>query len=165
MTTLLIASSAAALAAGGARYFYDVEVVPQRADERALAAPEMRRVAKRWVGPAYLWRGGGRRVEHLWFDSVEAFDAAAVRLGELTAVESVFVLARQIMPHAAAAERGERDEVIEAWRRHPTLRRVEVDASVRGAPLGDVAELYDRDDLELLKRALPGVKIVWMEVH
>ncbi len=55
--------------------------------------------------------------------------------------------------------------MIEAWRRHPTLREVLVDASVRGAPLGESVELYDRDDLATLQSALPGVKIVWMEVH
>ncbi|WP_428307062.1 hypothetical protein [Lacipirellula sp.] len=165
ITTLLIASAMIALAAGGARMWYDVQVAPQRADEAALAAPEMRGVVDRWSGPVATWRGGGRRVQHLWFDEAETFDAAAAHLGDLTAVESTFVLARQIMPHAAAAARGERDEVIEAWRRHPALRMVEIDASVRGAPMGGAVELYDQEDRAMLAKALPKVEIVWMEVH
>jgi hypothetical protein len=83
----------------------------------------------------------------------------------LTAVKSVQVLGRQIVPHATAFQRGESDGVIEAWRRHPTLREVLVDASVRGSPLGDEVELYDQEDLAVLQSALPGMKIVWMEVH
>ena len=31
--------------------------------------------------------------------------------------------------------------------------------------LGEAVELYDRDDLATLQAALPGVEIVWMEVH
>ena len=78
---------------------------------------------------------------------------------------SVQVLGRQIVPHAEAFQRDGSDPVIDAWRRHPTLREVLVDASVRGAPLGDEVDLYDRTDLEVVRSALPGVKVVWMEVH
>ena len=163
LMTLLGAIAVAALAAGGARVWYEVQIAPQRADVAALAK-EMRGVNARWISAPALW-GDMRRARHLWFDDAEHFDSAALRLGKLTAVESVQVLGRQIMPHAEAFQRDGADEVIEAWRRHPTLRRIEVDASVRGAPLGDRVELYTREDREMLQRALPGVKIVWMEVH
>jgi hypothetical protein len=165
MTTLLIASSAAALAAGGARYFYEVKIASQRADEAVMAAPEMRGVVDLWIGPVSVWRGGGRRACHLWFDEAEDFAAASLQLGELTAVESVQVLGRQLIPHATAFQGGEPDAVIEAWRRHPTLRQVLVDASVRGAPLGEPVRLYTREDLAMLQLALPDLEIVWMEVH
>lgn len=165
MVTLLVASAVVVLAAGGARVWYDVQIAPQRNDEAALASPEMRGVVDQWSSPDATWRDGGRRVRHLWFDEAEAFDEAALQLGKLTAVESAFVLARQIMPHAATAAGGKRDDVIKAWRSHPTLRRLEVDASVRGAPLGDVVQLYSQEDRAMLKRALPKVEIVWMEVH
>lgn len=165
LMTLLVVFAIVALAAGGARVWYETRIAPQRADKAALGAPEMRGVVGRWVGPDSLWRGGGRRANHLWLEEAESFEAAATQLGELTAVESVFVLGRQIVPHAAAFQRDGTDEVIEAFRRHPTLRRIEVDASVSGATLGDRVELHTHDDLEMLKQALPGVKIVWMEVH
>lgn len=165
MATLLVASAVVVAAAGGARVWYDVQIAPQRNDEATLASPEMRGVVDQWSSPDATWRDGGRRVRHLWFDEAEAFDEAAVQLRKLTAVESAFVLARQIMPHAATAARGERDEVIHAWRHHPTLRRLEVDASVRGAPSGDVVQLYSQEDRAMLKRVLPKAEIVWMEVH
>jgi hypothetical protein len=106
-----------------------------------------------------------RRWRRMIFGASRLVEAAAEQLGELTAVESVQVLGRQIVPRAAAFQRDGTDGVIEAWRRHPTLREVLVDASVRGAPLGDEVELYDREDLARLQSALPGVRIVWMEVH
>ncbi|QDT76058.1 hypothetical protein [Lacipirellula limnantheis] len=164
LMTLLGTIAVAALAAGGARVWYEVKIAPQRADEAALAGREMRGVVAR-RSEASAWSGGGRRAVHLWFDEAVDFDAAASRLGELSAVASVQALGRQILPHAAAIQRGESDAVIDAWRRHPALREVLIDASVRGAPLGEVVELYDRDDLAMLQAALPGVKIVWMEVH
>ena len=83
----------------------------------------------------------------------------------MTAVESVRVLGRQSVPHAEAFRRDGRDAVIDAWRGPPALRELLVDASVRGAPLGEAVELYDRDDLATLQAALPELKIVWMEVH
>lgn len=161
--TLLAVIAVAAITAGGARVWYEVRIAPQRADEAALAGPEMRGVVAR-RSAASAW-SGGRRAIHLWFDEAEDFGAGAARLGELTAVASVQVLARQIMPHAEAFRRDGRDVVVDAWRRHPALREVLVDASVRGAPLGEAVELYDRDDLATLQAALPGVEIVWMEVH
>jgi hypothetical protein len=163
--TLMSVSAAAVLAAGGSRVWYEVQIAPQRADEAALASPEMSGVVARRGESASIWRGGGRRAVHLWFDEAADFDAGAPRLDELTAVASVQVLGRQIVPHAEAFRRDGRDEVIDAWRRHPTLQEVLVDASVRGAPLGDRVELYDRDDLATLQEALPDLKIVWMEVH
>lgn len=161
--TLLAVIAFAAFVAGGARVWYEVRISPQRADEASLAGSEMRGVVAR-RSEASAW-SGGRRAVHVWFDEAEDFDAGAVRLGELTAVASVQVLGRQIVPHAEAFQRDGSDPVIDAWRRHPTLREVLVDASVRGAPLGDEVELYDRADLEVVRSALPGVKVVWMEVH
>lgn len=165
LLTLLAVIAVAALAAGGARVWYETKIAPQRADEAALATAEMRGVVTRRSDAALAWSGGGRRAVHLWFDEAEDFDAAAARLDELTAVESVQVLGRQLMPHAEAFQRDGSDPVIDAWRRHPALREVMVDASVRGAPLGEAVELYDRDDLATLQAALPELKIVWMEVH
>ena len=161
--TLLGAIAVAALAAGGVRVWYEIRIAPQRADEAALATAEMRGIVTR-RSEASAW-SGGRRAVHLWFDEAEDFDAGATRLGELAAVASVQVLARQIMPHAEAFRRDGRDAVIDAWRGHPALRELLVDASVRGAPLGEAVELYDRDDLATLQAALPELKIVWMEVH
>ena len=163
--TLLGAIAVAALAAGGARIWYEARIAPQRADEAALASLELRGVVARRSESASVWSGGGRRAVHLWFDEAADFDAGASRLGELTAVASVQVLGRQIVQHAEAFLRDGRADVIDAWRRHPALREVLVDASVRGAPLGERVELYDRDDLATLREALPDVKIVWMEVH
>lgn len=165
MTTLLVAFATAALAAGGARLWYEVQIAPQRADEAALASPEFRGVVVRWSGATNEWLNLQRRAVHVWFDDAEGFETAAKRLGAFTAVESVQVLGRQIMPHAEAFERDGSDPVIDAWRRHPALREVMVDASVRGAPLGAAVELYDRDDLATLQSALPELKTVWMEVH
>ena len=164
LMTLLGAIAIAALAAGGARVWYETQIAPQRADAAALGMDAMRGVDVRWISAPALW-GDMRRARHLWFDDAEDFDSAALRLGELTAVESVQVLGRQIVPHAEAFQRDGSDRVIDAWRRHPTLQEVLVDASVRGAPLGDEVELYDRANLEVVRSALPGVKIVWMEVH
>lgn len=165
LRTMLAALAVVAAAGGGARIWYDRLAAPRRADEAALAANDFRGVAARWSGAANGWLGFRRRALHLWFDDAADFDAAAERLGELTAVESVQVLGRQIVPHAAAYQRDGADPVIDVWRRHPTLREVLVDASVRGAPLGESVELYNREDLATLQSALPGVKIVWMEVH
>ena len=162
---MLAALAVVAAVGGGARVWYDRVAAPRRADEAALAAPEFRGVAVRWSGAPNEWLNLHRHVVHVWFDDAADFDAAAKRIGELTAVESVQVLGRQIVPHAAAIQRGDSDAVIEAWRRHPTLREVLVDASVRGAPLGESVELYDREDLATLQSALPELKIVWMEVH
>jgi hypothetical protein len=162
---MLATLAATALIAGGGRYWYDLQVRPSRAEALVLGSLEFRDVDPRLSIEAPAWWKLPPRVVHLWFDDAADFEGAAVRLGELTAVESVQVLGRQIVPHAEAFQRDGSDRVIDAWRRHPTLREVLVDASVRGAPLADEVELYDRDDLETLRSALPGVKIVWMEVH
>jgi hypothetical protein len=165
LRTMLGALAVVAAAGGGARVWYDSLAAPRRADEAALAANDFQGVTARWSGAANDWFSFRRRAVHLWFDEAADFEAAAERLSELTAVESVQVLGRQIVSHAEAIQRGESDAVIAAWRRHPTLREVLVDASVRGAPLGGAVELYDQEDLATLQSALPGVKIVWMEVH
>lgn len=165
LRTMLATLAAAALAAGGGRYWYDLRVRPSRAEALVLGALEFRDVDPRLSVAAPAWWKAPPRAVHLWFDDAADFDGAAVRLGELTAVESVQVLGRQIVPHAEAFRRDGKDPVIDAWRRHPTLREVLVDASVRGAPWGDEVQLYDRADLEVVRSALPGVKIVWMEVH
>jgi hypothetical protein len=165
LRTMLAVLALVAAAGGGARVCYDRLAAPRRADEAALAANDFRGVTARWSGAANGWLSFRRRAVHLWLDDAAGFEAAAERLGELTAVDSVQVLGRQIVPHAAAFQRGEPDGVIEAWRRHPALREVLVDASVRGAPLVDGVKLYDREDLATLQAALPEVKIVWMEVH
>lgn len=165
LRTLLSGLALATCAVGVGRYWYDVQVAPSRQDRAVVASEEFRGVVVRWSGERRGWAPQFGRVVHVWFDETEAFDAAATRLNELTAVESVQVLWRQLSEHAEAAERGESDEVLAAWRRRPTLRQVLVDASVRGAPLGDSVALPTRDDMELLKRALPNVEIVWMEVH
>ena len=68
LTTLLVALSAAAFAAGGARIWYEVQIAPQRADEAALASPEFRGVAARWSGAPNEWLNLHRRVVHVWFD-------------------------------------------------------------------------------------------------
>ena len=165
LRTLLIGLALAAGVGGAGRVWYDVLVAPSRQDAAVLASEDFRGVAVRWSGDGRGWGNRLRRAQHLWLDEAEAFDAAAGRVGELTALESVQVLWRQASPHVERADRGEPDKVIAAWRRHPTLRQVLVDASVRGAPLGDRVELPTGDDLEMLKRALPEVEIVWMEVH
>ena len=165
LRTMLAALAVVAAAGGGARIWYDRLAAPRRADEAALAANDFQGVTARWNGAASGWFSFRRRAVHLWFDDAGDFEAAAERLGELTAVESVQVLGRQIVPHAVAFERDGSDSVIDAWRRHPALREVLVDASVRGAPLGESVELYDREDLATLQSALPEVKIVWMEAH
>lgn len=165
LRTLLGALALAAGVAGLGRYGYDVQVAPSRRDAAVAASEGFHGVVVRWSGKPQGLSGMFRRATHVWFDEAEAFDAAAVRVGELTALESVQVLWRQALPHVERADRGEPDEVIAAWRRHPTLRQVLVDASVRGAPLKDPVELPTREDLAMLQRVLPGMEIVWMEVH
>lgn len=165
LRTLLRGLALATCAAGAGRYWYDVQVAPSRQDHAVVASEDFGGVVVRWSGERRGWARQWRRAAHVWFDDAEAFNAAAVRLGELTALESVQALWRQLSHHAEAADRGEHDDVIAAWRRHPTLRQVLVDASVRGAPLGDRVELSTRDDLEMLRRVLPEAEIVWMEVH
>ena len=165
LRTLLTLLAAAAAVAGAGRHCYDVQVMPSRRDAAWLASPELRGVTGRWSGApnaGWSWR---RRIQLVWLEEVEDFERASERLGELTAVEEVQVLGRQIMPHSVAFQRDGRDPVIEALRRHSTLQRLLVDASVRGAPLGDQVELFDRDDLATLQAALPNLEVVWMEVH
>ena len=165
LRTMLAALALAAVVGGGARVWYDLLARPSRAEALVMGSFDFRDVDLRLSVAAPAWWKLPPRVVHLWFDDAADFEEAAVRLGELTAVESVQVLGRQIVPHAEAFQRDGSDPVIDAWRRHPTLREVLVDASVRGAPLGDEVELYDRADLEVVRSALPGVKVVWMEVH
>jgi hypothetical protein len=162
---MLAALALVAAIGGGTRYWYDVQVAPSRADAAVLASADFRGVTVRWSQPAADWWILRRRIAHVWFDEAKDFDAPARRLDEVTAVGSVQVLGRQLIPHAAAFQRGEPDAVIEAWRRHPTLRQALVDASVRGAPLGEPVRLYTREDLAILQLALPDLEIVWMEVH
>ena len=162
---MLATLAGAALVAGGGRYWYDLQVRPSRAEALVLGSLEFRDVVPRLSVGAPAWWKLPPRAVHLWFDDAADFDGATVRLGELPAVASVQVLGRQIVPHAEAFQRDGSDPVIDAWRRHPTLREVLVDASVRGAPLSDEVELYDRADQEMLQSALPRVKVIWMQVH
>jgi hypothetical protein len=100
------------------------------------------------------------RVTHLWLDDVRNPANGADKLDELPSLNSLQLLARQIIPRL-----GRNDPLLAALQRHPSLRKIIVDASIRGAPLEPDAALYTREELAKLEAALPGIEIVWIEVN
>jgi hypothetical protein len=89
----------------------------------------------------------------------------APHLDELSELQKLVVLGRQLVPCAYRMRDTGSDVVIESLRRHPSLREIVVDASIRGAPLTIDVQLYTREDLSLLQEVLPNVAIVWIEVN
>jgi hypothetical protein len=154
-----------ALAAGFLRWRYDSFAAAERHDNEVLQSPGFEKTMCRWKAATKVWPDRFRRVEHLWCDDCNDLSPLAPRLGELTQLQSIQVLARQILGHATLAAEGEPDPLIAALRSHPSLRQIIVDASVRGAPLESGSPLATRKDRAMLQAVLPNVEIVWIEVN
>jgi hypothetical protein len=103
------------------------------------------------------------RATHLWLDEVQNPENGADLLDELRSLDSLQLLGRQIIPRLESG--GAVDPFLTALREHPSLQRIIVDASIRGAPLEPDAPHYTRKDLAKLEMALPNVDIVWIEVN
>ncbi len=166
LRTLLALLALVALAAGFLRWRYDSFAAAERHDNEVLHSDGFFLVHEcRWKPAAHVWPTHFRRVDHLWCEDCTRLSDLAPRLGELTELRSMQVLARQILGHAALAAEGEPDTLIAALRRHPSLRQIIVDASVRGAPLESGSPLATRKDRAMLEAVLPNVEIVWIEVN
>jgi hypothetical protein len=103
------------------------------------------------------------RATHLWLEDVQNPDSCADLLAELRSLDSLQLLGRQIIPRLESGATG--DPFLTALREHPSLQKIIVDASIRGAPLEPDAPPYTRKDLAKLEAALPHVDIVWIEVN
>jgi hypothetical protein len=163
--TLLIVLAIGAFAAGVLRWRYNCAAAAQRRDQDVIQSDGFAKTDCRWQSTGRAWPGHFRRVEHLWCEECPELSRLAPRIGELTELKSIQVLARQILEHATLAANGENDVVIAALRSHPSLRQIIVDASVRGAPLASGATLATRKDLAMLLAVLPNLEIVWIEVN
>jgi hypothetical protein len=175
LRTLLTVSAVVALAAGGVRWWYDARVAEH--DRQKLIAGQLTSakasILWSYVGPRRLelWKlfdgPAFQRPTHAYCDDVttDAFAEVAPQLTELVGLNTLFVLGRQIMPHARTAHSGDADAVIETLREHSTLRQLVVDASIRGTPAEFEAPIYTREDLALLEEVLPELEIVWIEVN
>ena len=159
------------LAAGGVRWWYDARVAKYERQRLVTERLGGAGATALWtyVGPTQ-WNLGTsldgpafRRPTHVYCDNVatDAFAGVAGHFAEIE-VSTLMLLGRQIMPHART---GTADPVIEALRRHPTLRQVVVDASIRGTPAEFDAPIYTREDLALLEELLPELEIVWVEAN
>jgi hypothetical protein len=163
--TLLVVLATGAVAAGVLRWRYNSAAAAQRRDQEVVQSDSFAKTDCRWQSAGRLWPRQFRRVEHVWCEECPELSRLAPRIGELTELQSIQVLARQILGHAALANEGEADPLIAALQSHPSLREIIVDASVRGAPLESGAPLATRKDLAMLQAVLPNVEIVWIEVN
>jgi hypothetical protein len=172
--TLLIAITAVLLMCGGVRWWYDGRIAEHVQQKLLVDRLGELKVTFLWTaaGPDWLtdsWMLDERvfmRPTHGRFDEVatEAFAEIAAQLEPLDLYQ-IDVFGRQILPHVDAARAGRPDDVIDALRRHPTLRRIFVDASIRGTPPELDAPIYTRKDLAALEGVLPNVSIIWTEVN
>jgi hypothetical protein len=165
LRTLMAVSAAAALAAGGLRWRYDQLVAAHDRDLEIVESAEFSRADSLWTDVTTVWSWKFRRVEQLRCEECPDLATLIPRLHELTDLETIQVLARQIIGHASAAADGKADPVIEALRAHPTLHTLVVDASIRGTPLEFEAPIYTREDLARLEEVLPNLKVEWIEVN
>jgi hypothetical protein len=152
--------------AGFLRWRYDSFAAAERHDKEVLQSDGFVQIYEyRWKPAARVWPTQFRRVEHLWCEDCPDLSRIAPRIGELTELQSIQVLLRQILGHAGIAAEGEPDTLIAALRSHPSLRQITVDASIRGAPLESGVPLATRKDLAMLQELLPNLEIVWIEVN
>jgi hypothetical protein len=174
LRTLLALLSLVALIGGGGRYWYNARLAEYERQRLVAERLEARGASIYWsyVGPSWLeaWKALDgplfRRPTHAYGESVPQpeFAAAVEESGQID-MTTLVVLGRQIMPHAYETKARAGDAVIERLRRHRTLKRLVVDASIRGAPLEYDAPLYTREDKSLLEELLPNVRIDWIEVN
>lgn len=174
LRTLLLVAAVVAVAAGAVRWWYDGRVAEYERQRRLTASLRETGVSAVWtyVGPTLgdlenrLDGPAFRRPTHVYCDDVptEAFATIADRLAELEA-STLVVLARQIMPHVRADRAGATDGVIAALRRHRSLRRIVVDASIRGTPPEFDAPIYTAEDRALLEQSLPNLEVIWIEAN
>jgi hypothetical protein len=172
--TLLVLVGVLAAAAGGGRWWYDQRLADYEAQMSVCAKLEDAEISALWSyqGPmlwdAWKWLDGPlfRQPTHVYCDDATD-DAVAEQAGRLAQinVETLTVLGRQILPQARVVQRGEHNALIEALRRHPTLKHLVVDASIRGTPLEFDAPTYTSEDLALLEELLPNLDIQWIEVN
>jgi hypothetical protein len=176
MRTLLMAIALIVLAIGGARWWYDARIGEYERQKQIFEQhlhPLNVSALLDYTGPSSLenfelfdrpvfWRYTEAYCEDV---CDEDFSKAIEQLGLLVDLDKLLVLGRQIVPQARTAQSGEANSVIEALRRHPTLRQVVVDASIRGTPAEFEAPIYTREDLALLEELLPNVEIQWIEVN
>jgi hypothetical protein len=169
LRTLLAIFLVVTMAVGALRWWYNAQVA-EHFRETAIVNALDAHASWTYVGPKIP--GFGKtlaenskltRATHLWLDDVPNPENFPDLLGELRSVASLQLLARQIIPRLG--DRAAGDPLLAALRRHPSLRKIIVDASIRGAPLEPDAPLYTREDLAKLKAALPELDIVWIEVN
>ncbi|RIK71948.1 MAG: hypothetical protein DCC67_19930 [Planctomycetota bacterium] len=165
LRTLLGSLAVASLALGGLRWRYDQFAAAERRDRAVVESTAYAKTVCRWKPAARAWPAQFSRVEHLWCDDAPQLLQLAPQLTDLSELQSIQVLARQIAGHAATAAQGAADPVIGALRRHGSLRTIIVDATIRGAPLEYDAPLYTRKDKALLEKLLPNVRIEWIEAN
>ena len=163
--TMLLVLAATAIAAGGLRWRYDTLKAAHWRDLEIVQSAAYAKTECRWTAVTDVWPTQFVRVEHLWCEQCDELTRLAPRLGELTELKSIQIFARQVLGHASLAADGREDPVIGALRRHPTLKQLVVDATVRGAPLESGVSLATREDLAMLQAVLPNLQIVWMEVN
>jgi hypothetical protein len=172
LRTFLAIFLALTFAIGALRWWYNAQVAEHFREVAVVDALVSQGAAATWtyVGPKYPGLGKAlaenpklTRVSHLWLEDVPEAHNYIDRLGELRSLESVQLLARQIIPRLDVGATS--DPLLMALREHPSLRKIIVDASIRGAPLEPNAPGYTREDLEKLEAALPGIAVVWIEVN
>jgi hypothetical protein len=174
MRTMLVAVALIALAIGGGRWWYDSRMEAHETQRRICMALDNDGISMLWSyeGPrawdAWKWLDGPlfRQPTQVYCDDAadDAVAEAADHLAQLNGV-TLNVLGRQVVPHAHTAERGETSPLIDALQAHPTLRRLVVDATIRGTPVEYDAPLYTREDLALLESLLPNLQIDWIEAN
>jgi hypothetical protein len=174
LRTLLVVTAAIALTAGAMRWWYDAQVAEYERQKQIVDQLGKLKVTFLWTaaGPDWLtdsWTLDERvfmRPTHGRFDEVatEAFAEIAAQLEPLDLYQ-IDVFGRQILPHVDAVRSGRPNDVIDALRRHPTLRRIFVDASIRGTPPEFDAPIYTRKKLAALEAVLPSVSIIWTDVN
>jgi len=125
----------------------------------SYAGPQLPLVKRLWEGRAEM-----ARVSDLWCEDVSDLDALAERIGHLERLESLHLLARQLVPRLESKNARD-DLLLWALRDHPRLERVVVDATIRGTPEGFDLPIYTREDLAKLEAALPEVRIEWIDVN
>jgi len=167
-------SAVVALAAGGVRWWYDAQLANVQYQLKLTDRLRDEGVAIAWsyTGPRAFkaWRWLPRPLfwtpRYVYAEQAadDVLDKNAAAFAELQ-MQTMVILARQLAPHVQADAQGRRDPLIDVLRRHPTLKRLVVDASIRGTPAEFDAPIYTREDLALLERVLPNLKIEWIEVN
>jgi hypothetical protein len=170
LRTLLLFIVPVALVLGGGRAWLNRRIAEGLRQQRlAVESPEMTFTFE-YDGPRVFHSPDSRtswafrRARSAWCEDARDFAGALQRLQEFPDVEVLYVLGRQIIPELDARKVPPAD-CLELLRRQPSLKRLVVDASIRGAPLEPHAKLYMPSDRARLEAALPELEIRWIEVN